>query len=127
LWESLYEAILDAANYENDNDPEHTLEEYLKETAMVMGSAAAKAMHSDDYFTALRTVSNQFVGEDSGNDYNSQRDELKEYLDACIDSMKESFCEKLDELKKTNHSSATLVMKKIKEEKTEIYKKRNKV
>jgi hypothetical protein len=128
IWESLYEAVIDAAKFESDKDPEHTLEGYLKETAMVMGSAAAKAMHSDDYFHALRNVSNIVVGENtSDDDYTSQRDDLKEYLDACVDSMKEEFCKKLDELKKTNHASATLVMKKIKEDNSQIYKQSKKI
>ena len=128
LWETLYNAIKEAVKHENDQDPNHTLEQYLNETAMVMGSAAAQAMHSDDYFSALKTVSNQVVGEGTdGVDYSSQRDELKEYLDTCIDLMKESFCKKLDEFKKTNHASATLVMKKIKEEKSKIYKQSNKI
>lgn len=126
LYEAMYEAMQEAVKYEEDEDPEHTLEGYLKECATCLGSAAAKTMHGGEYFNALKSVANQFIGEAEGSPkYVEQRDDLKEYLDACIDSMKESFCDKLDEVKKTNYASATLVLKKIKEERTEIYNKTN--
>ena len=36
--------------------------------------------------------------------------------------MKEAFNDKMDEVKRTNYASATLVLKNIKEEKAQIYK-----
>lgn len=118
LYSTLSEAIKKATEFEDDDDNEHTFEQYLKETAMVMGSAAASAMHGDDYFNTMTKVSSTLMGED----YTQSRDELKEYLDTCIDSMKEAFCNKLDEYKKTNHASSTLITKKVKENRSKIYK-----
>jgi translation elongation factor EF-Ts len=129
LWELMHEAMQEAAMYENDDDPEHTVEGYLKEYATAMGSAAAKTLSGPDFFNTMTLVSGSLIGESEAGklpDYTAKRDELKEYLDACIDSMKEAYCEKLDEVKKTNSAAATLVMKKIKDNRAEIYNKRNK-
>lgn len=127
LWELMYEAMQEAAQYENDNDPEHTVEGYLKEYATAMGSAAAKTLSGPEFFNTMTLVSGSLIGESTGTvpDYTSKRDELKEYLDACMDSMKEAYCEKIDEVKKSNSAAATLVMKKIKDNRAEIYNKTN--
>lgn len=125
--DKLYEVLSEAMNvtlaYENDNDPEHTLEKYLKECATCLASAAARTMNGNQYFNTLQSVAQNIIGESEEETiYVQHRDDLKEYLDACIDSMKEAFNDKMDEVKRTNYASATLVLKNIKEEKAQIYK-----
>lgn len=121
LFNVLSEAMNEAISYENDNDPEHTLETYLKECATCLGSAAARTMNGNSYFNTLQTVAQHLIGESEEETiYVQHRDDLKEYLDACIESMKEAFCDKLDEMKRSNYSTATLVLKNIKEEKSQI-------
>ena len=77
-----YESVVtEACGYDKDDYPDHTLESYLKENAALVATLAASAL------------------EDAHAEINDEDDLTIETYESMLNSMKDSYVKKIDELK----------------------------
>ena len=130
MWQAYFIALQEATKYEDDDNPEHTLEGYLSEHAAMMGSTIGNALDSGHFFNTLSLMAAQVArGGDApqttihrqtaptvmeSDELKEKREEVKKYLDECIEAMKESFIKSLDEVKKNNNARSIIVANMLK-------------
>ena len=123
-----YHAMNEAIMYENDGDVNHKLKDYLCEYADMFASTTGLALDGNHFFDTMSTMAAQVAqGGDAPKvgvqrssaptvteskldfDIAAKRKQVKDYLDECYESMKDSYCKKMDELKKSNDSKALII------------------